>query len=164
MKGDVYSYGVVMLEVLTGKRAVEVDHVGATGSCHIIEWVHEMMHCHHDVVEILDPRLRGMPDPFIKEMLQALHVAMDCVHPAPDERPTMRHVVNLLTTIRREEDLQHHFTKLDHILSTNSPSSYCDPLLRSPCEPVNNIGNGTHLPSSNVISASSTTFSSLRYV
>ncbi|MCO5600035.1 hypothetical protein L7F22_054143 [Adiantum nelumboides] len=112
-KSDVYSYGVVLLEVLTGRRPVEAEaqqqaasgggEGGTAGAVrHLIDWVHEMCHCHHDVTEILDPRLRGMPDPFIKEMLHALGIAMECVHPLPAERPSMRHVVSLLVGIRHD--------------------------------------------------------------
>lgn len=98
-KSDVYSYGVVLLEMLTGKRPVDAS-LGE--GRHLTDWVREMQHCHHDVVEILDPWLRGMADPYVEEMLQALGIALDCVHPVPEERPTMRHVASLLVGIRHE--------------------------------------------------------------
>jgi hypothetical protein len=126
----VYSYGVVMLEVLTGKQAVadreEGDDKEGGGGGHIIDWVLAMMHRQqqqqqNDAAEILDVRLRGMPDPFIKEMLQALRLALECVHPAPDERPTMRHVVALLVAIRHRDDAPADLqSKLERILSASA--------------------------------------------
>lgn len=126
-KSDVYSYGVVLLEILTGKRPMDAS-LGE--GRHLTDWVHEMRHCHHDVADILDPRLRGMPDPFIQEMLQALGIAMDCVHPLPEERPTMRHVVSLLVGIRHEIE---EYTKLDVLASaTCKPSARTKELIGSP--------------------------------
>lgn len=126
-KSDVYSYGVVLLEILTGKRPVE-SSVADEGGRHVIDWVHEMRHCHHDVAEILDPRLRGMPDPFIKEMLHTLGIAMECVHPLPAERPTMRHVVSLLVGIRHDIE---EYSKLD-VLAACKPSSHTKVMISSP--------------------------------
>ncbi|MCO5550175.1 hypothetical protein L7F22_003657 [Adiantum nelumboides] len=123
-KSDVYSYGVVLLEMLTGKRPVEAS-LGE--GRHLTEWVHEMRHVSDDVVDILDARLRGMADPFVKEMLQTLTLALECVHPLPVERPSMRHVVTLLLHIRRPHE-DDNFSKLDRTkldaLVCHSTSSY----------------------------------------
>ncbi|KAI5075617.1 hypothetical protein GOP47_0009693 [Adiantum capillus-veneris] len=134
-KSDVYSYGVVLLEILTGKRPVEAQLEAAEGGAaaagrHLIDWVHEMRHCHHDVTEILDPRLRGMPDPFIKEMLHALGIALECVHSLPAERPSMRQVVSLLVSIRHDIE---EFSKVDVLAAaTCKPSSHNKEMIASP--------------------------------
>ncbi|KAI5057326.1 hypothetical protein GOP47_0027341 [Adiantum capillus-veneris] len=123
-KSDVYSYGVVLLEMLTGKRPVEAS-LGE--GRHLTEWVHEMRHITDDVVDILDPRLRGMADPFVKEMLQTLMLALDCVHPLPAERPSMRDVVTLLLHIRQPHLVDNNSkldpTKLDALVC-HTTSSY----------------------------------------
>ncbi|KAH7287796.1 hypothetical protein KP509_32G075000 [Ceratopteris richardii] len=92
-KSDVYSYGVVLLEVITGRRAVEP---GASDGQHVVEWVRMMKRNCRPTAEIVDPRLRGMPDPFMQEMAQVLGVALLCVNRSPPERPTMKDVVALL--------------------------------------------------------------------
>lgn len=96
-KSDVYSYGVVLLEILSGRSAVE-PQVG--DGLHIVEWVRKKMGTFEPAVNLLDARLRGMPDQAVQEMLQTLGIAMFCVNSTPSERPTMKEVVALLTEVR----------------------------------------------------------------
>ncbi|XP_066378281.1 LRR receptor-like serine/threonine-protein kinase RGI5 [Miscanthus floridulus] len=97
-KSDVYSYGVVLLEILSGRSAIE-PVVGET-SLHIVEWAKKKMGSYEPVVNIMDPKLRGMPDQLVQEMLQTLGVAIFCVNAAPAERPTMKEVVALLKEVK----------------------------------------------------------------
>lgn len=111
-KSDVYSYGVVLLEILTGRKAVEP---GLGENWHIVIWVQETINqsktagnTHQATWEVIDSRMRGMPDAFIQEMTQALGVALLCVHSVPAERPTMKEVVALLHEVKHDPE---DFTK-----------------------------------------------------
>ncbi|CAM6011129.1 unnamed protein product [Sphagnum balticum] len=96
-KSDVYSYGVVLLEVLTGRRAVDSRY---GEGWHIVKWVQDMnMNPQVIAMDVLDSRLCGMPDDYIQEMLQTLGVALMCVNQTPAERPTMKEVVTLLLEV-----------------------------------------------------------------
>lgn len=53
---------------------------------------------------MLDPGLRLRPDAEIEEMMQTLGVAMLCVQPTPDDRPTMKDVAAMLKEIRLERE------------------------------------------------------------
>lgn len=96
-KSDVYSYGVVVLEVLTGKQPI--DPTIPEGQ-HIVDWVRQK----RGGTEVLDPNLRLRPEPEIQEMMQTLGVAMLCVHPSPDDRPSMKDVAAMLKEIRLERE------------------------------------------------------------
>ncbi|CAL5384269.1 unnamed protein product [Camellia sinensis] len=96
-KSDVYSYGVVLLEILSGRSAVE-PQVG--GGLHIVEWVKKKMGSFEPAVTILDSKLQGLPDQMVQEMLQTLGIAMFCVNSSPAERPTMKEVVALLMEVK----------------------------------------------------------------
>lgn len=96
-KSDVYSYGVVLLEILSGRSAVE-NQVG--DGLHIVEWVKKKMGSFEPAISILDTKLQGLPDQMVQEMLQTLGIAMFCVNSAPAERPTMKEVVALLMEVK----------------------------------------------------------------
>ncbi|KAI3678734.1 hypothetical protein L6452_38037 [Arctium lappa] len=96
-KSDVYSFGVVMLEVLTGKQPIDPT---IEDGLHIVDWVRQK----RGGVEVLDLSLRARPDPELEEMMQTLGVALLCVAPSPDDRPSMKDVEAMLTEIRHDRE------------------------------------------------------------
>ncbi|XP_070016495.1 LRR receptor-like serine/threonine-protein kinase RGI5 isoform X4 [Nicotiana sylvestris] len=96
-KSDVYSYGVVLLEILSGRSAIE-PQIG--DGLHIVEWVKKKMGSFEPAVTILDSKLRALPDQMVQEMLQTIGIAMFCVNSSPSERPTMKEVVALLMEVK----------------------------------------------------------------
>ncbi|CAN1220855.1 LRR receptor-like serine/threonine-protein kinase RGI5 [Linum grandiflorum] len=96
-KSDVYSYGVVLLEILSGRSAVE-PQIG--DGLHIVEWVKKKMGSYEPASSILDVKLQGLSDQIVQEMLQTLGIAMFCVNSSPAERPTMKEVIALLMEVK----------------------------------------------------------------
>ncbi|KAK1290320.1 hypothetical protein QJS10_CPB18g01781 [Acorus calamus] len=121
-KSDVYSFGVVVLEVLTGKQPIDPT---IPDGVHVVDWVRRSRRsgCASSV-EVLDPSLRGRPESEVEEMVQVLGVALLCVNPSPDERPTMKDVAAMLKEIRMERE---EYAKVDVLLkgSSSSSSSLC---------------------------------------
>lgn len=110
-KSDVYSYGVVMLEVLTGKQPI--DPTIAEGQ-HVVDWVRQKRG-----VEVLDLSLLSRPESEIEEMMQALGIALLCVNSSPDERPTMKDVAAMLKEVKQERE---EYAKVDALLK-GSPAN-----------------------------------------
>lgn len=98
-KSDVYSYGVVLLEMITGKKPADPSFPDGH---HVIQWVRDHLKSKKDPVEILDPRLQGRPANQIQEMLQALGISLLCTRNRVDDRPIMKDVAVLLKEIRQE--------------------------------------------------------------
>ncbi|KAL3851101.1 hypothetical protein ACJIZ3_012983 [Penstemon smallii] len=99
-KSDVYSFGVVLVEVLTGRHPLDPT---LPGDAHLVQWVRDHLHGKGDPANVLDPKLRGMADPQMHEMLQTLAVAFLCLSTRAEDRPIMKDVVAMLKEIRPVE-------------------------------------------------------------
>ncbi|KAK6124349.1 hypothetical protein DH2020_041919 [Rehmannia glutinosa] len=85
---DVFSYGVLILEVICGRRPIE------QGKPPLVEWLWELFR-KGELVSGVDPRLRGKREVDEEKFERVLHLGLLCAHPDPNVRPTMRQVVEL---------------------------------------------------------------------
>lgn len=91
-KSDVYSYGVVLMELLTGKKPLEPEF---GDSIDIMEWMRRKMREKKPLEEALDPSV-GNTKHVQEEMLLVLRIALLCTAKLPKDRPTMRDVLTML--------------------------------------------------------------------
>ena len=106
-KVDVYNYGIVVLEMVTGKdpsRSVHaIDDGGVAEHKRLVTWVREKMNkaaANTSLLEeIIDPMLESKYD--ISEKKALVQVALQCVEEDKDVRPTMSQVVEML--LRQEK-------------------------------------------------------------
>lgn len=92
-KSDLYSFGVVLLELLTGRRPVGDFGEGVN----IVQWSRRVTGCKKEEAgHIVDPRLALVPK---DEAAHLFFVAMLCVQDNSVERPTMREVVQMLSEL-----------------------------------------------------------------
>ncbi|KAK3137282.1 hypothetical protein QOZ80_5BG0450290 [Eleusine coracana subsp. coracana] len=101
-KSDVYSYGVVLLELLTGR--VPVDMKRPPGEGVLVNWALPMLTDREKVVRILDPGLEGQYS--LKDAVQVAAIAAMCIQPEADYRPLMADVVQSLVPIVKSRSTQ----------------------------------------------------------
>ncbi|CAN8252000.1 unnamed protein product [Cochlearia groenlandica] len=92
-KSDIYSFGVILLEIITGKRSVEPEF-GEGNS--IVDWVKSKLKTKDDVEEVLNKNMCMSCSLVREEMKQMLRIAMLCTSRNPTDRPPMRDVLVIL--------------------------------------------------------------------
>ncbi|CAJ1875062.1 unnamed protein product [Sphenostylis stenocarpa] len=97
VKSDVYSYGVVLLELLTGRKPVDMSQ--PTGQENLVTWARPILRDKDRLEEIVDPSLGGK---YPKEdFVRVCTIAAACVAPEANQRPTMGEVVQSLKMVQR---------------------------------------------------------------
>lgn len=90
-----YGFGVVLLEMLTGLRALDTKR--PSGQQNLVEWAKPCLSSKRKLKTIMDLRMEGQYSP--KAALQAAQLALNCLEPDPRSRPSMREVVESLEQI-----------------------------------------------------------------
>ncbi|KAF4356727.1 hypothetical protein F8388_022476 [Cannabis sativa] len=96
--GNVYSYGVVLLEILTTRLPVD-DAFGE--GVDLVKWVQTAPARGETPEQILDAKLSTVSFGWRKEMLAALKVALLCTDSTSAKRPKMKQVVEMLQEIKQ---------------------------------------------------------------
>ncbi|XP_048133953.1 PTI1-like tyrosine-protein kinase At3g15890 [Rhodamnia argentea] len=88
---DVYSFGILLLEIVTGRKPIEKLPGGIKRT--ITEWAEPYI-VKGRFRDLADPKLRGNFDE--AQLKQAINVAVLCVQSEGERRPTMKEVVSIL--------------------------------------------------------------------
>ena len=85
-KIDIYSFGVVLLELLTGKRPLDPEF---GESVDMVEWIRRKVRDNKSLEKALDPNV-GNCKHVQEEMLLVLRLALLCTAKLPKDRPSVR--------------------------------------------------------------------------
>jgi len=106
---DVYSFGILLLELVSGRKPIEKLPGGLKRT--ITEWAEPLI-SKGKFREVVDPKLRGNFDE--NEVKRAINVAALCVQSEPEKRPNMKQVVKLLKG-QESEEKKVSVTRIDSI-------------------------------------------------
>nr|XP_010928900.1 brassinosteroid LRR receptor kinase BRL1-like [Elaeis guineensis] len=98
-KGDVYSYGVVLLELLSGKKPIDPLEFGDNN---LVDWAKKMVKENRSN-EIFDPELLGKRSGEA-ELYRYLKIACECLDDRPLRRPTMIQVMAMFKDLQIDTD------------------------------------------------------------
>ncbi|KAL3025135.1 hypothetical protein AAZX31_04G164000 [Glycine max] len=94
-KADVHAFGSILLELLTGK-------VIKNDGFDLVKWVNSVVR-EEWTFEVFDKSLisRGASE---ERMMSLLQVALKCVNPSPNDRPSMSQVAEMTNSLIEEEE------------------------------------------------------------
>ncbi|KAL6137191.1 hypothetical protein ACLB2K_062484 [Fragaria x ananassa] len=90
-KSDIYSFGVLLLEAVTGRDPV--DYGRPANEVNLVEWLKLMVGARR-AEEVVDPNLEAKPS--TRSLKRVLLVALRCVDHDAENRPKMSQVVRML--------------------------------------------------------------------
>ncbi|XP_006654258.2 probable receptor-like protein kinase At1g80640 [Oryza brachyantha] len=94
-KSDVYAFGVVLLELMVGRKPVEKMSPSQCQS--IVTWAMPQLTDRSKLPNIVDPVIKDTMDP--KHLYQVAAVAVLCVQPEPSYRPLITDVLHSLVPL-----------------------------------------------------------------
>ncbi|XP_013662113.2 protein STRUBBELIG-RECEPTOR FAMILY 8 [Brassica napus] len=95
VKSDVYTFGVVMLELLTGRKPLDSSRTRAEQS--LVRWATPQLHDIDALSKMVDPSLNGMYP--AKSLSRFADIIALCIQPEPEFRPPMSEVVQQLVRL-----------------------------------------------------------------
>ncbi|KAH9723382.1 putative LRR receptor-like serine/threonine-protein kinase [Citrus sinensis] len=122
-KADVYSFGIVALEIVSGKS--NTNYRPKEEFVYLLDWAYVLQE-QGNLLELVDPSLGSNFSK--KEAMTMLNIALLCTNPSPTLRPTMSSAVSMLEgktavqapIIRRNSDSQDARFRAFEILSQDS--------------------------------------------
>ncbi|WOH12571.1 hypothetical protein DCAR_0832076 [Daucus carota subsp. sativus] len=97
VQSDVYSFGIVLLELITGRKAI--DSTRPQGQQSLVEWARPFID-HRKFAEIADPRLQDQYP--MRGLYQAVAVACMCIQEQASARPLIQNVVAALSRLTND--------------------------------------------------------------
>ncbi|KAL2521274.1 putative LRR receptor-like serine/threonine-protein kinase [Forsythia ovata] len=129
-KTDVFGYGITLLELVTGQRAIDFSRLEEEEEVLLLDHIKKLLR-EKKLEDIVDENLNSY-DP--KEVETILQVAMLCTQSSPEDRPTMAEVVSMLQGVglaerwaewEQLEEVRHQeFSLLSHQFIWAEDSTY----------------------------------------
>jgi somatic embryogenesis receptor kinase 1 len=92
-KTDVFGFGIMLLELITGQRAFDLARLANDDDVMLLDWVKGLLK-ERKVDLLVDPDLKQNYDQ--KEVEELIQVALLCTQGSPSDRPKMGEVVRML--------------------------------------------------------------------
>ncbi|XP_010484824.1 PREDICTED: probable LRR receptor-like serine/threonine-protein kinase At3g47570 [Camelina sativa] len=121
--GDVYSFGVMLLELFSGKSPMDESFQGDQS---LVKWISHGFQ-NNAIVEVIDPRFKGLMDDICGAQLptkidclnKIVEVGLACTAYAAGERMNMRDVLRILINKAAEENKFGYHPRCHNLLLTH---------------------------------------------
>lgn len=106
-KTDVFGYGITLLELVTGQRAIDLSRLEEEEDVLLLDHIKKLLR-EMRLTDIVDPNLTVYDSKEVETMLQ---VALLCTQGSPEERPKMGEVIHML----RGQDLAERWAEWEQV-------------------------------------------------
>ena len=89
LKSDIYSFGVVLLELITGRRALDTSK--KPGEQNLVSWSRKYFSDRRKFIQMVDPLLQGRIP--VRSLHQAIAITAMCLQEQPKVRPLIGDIV-----------------------------------------------------------------------
>ncbi|XP_021905673.1 leucine-rich repeat receptor-like protein kinase TDR [Carica papaya] len=122
-KSDIYSFGVVLMEIISGKRSVDAEFGDGNS---IVDWVRSKIKTKNGIIDILDKNAGASCSSVREEMMQMLRIALLCTSRNPADRPSMRDVVLMMQEAKPKRKLAGSVVSNGNSISVVGVENGCD--------------------------------------
>ncbi|XP_061355769.1 receptor like protein kinase S.2-like [Gastrolobium bilobum] len=148
-KSDVFSFGIVVLEVVSGRRAIDLTH--PDDQIILLDWIRRLS----DEGKLLEAADTRLPDRSYKlsEMQHLIHIGLLCTLHEPQLRPTMKWIVEALSDLSFKLPKLPSFLSHPLYISLSSPSETSPSSTSGTSYATENASIITNYTSSNYVTA-----------
>ncbi|XP_057517000.1 probable serine/threonine-protein kinase PBL21 [Amaranthus tricolor] len=118
LKSDIFSFGVVLLEIVTGRKAFDITK--KQGQQSLAVWSRPFLKDRRKFIELVDPRLKGnFPNRSARHLIS---VAAMCLNEEPSNRPLITDIVVALDYLAIESQTESSSSTAQSTPTLSSPT------------------------------------------